>query len=58
MDAKELEALNLLHYCPIDKNGGVLGLPFPLVHNLLGLDYIEGEVLLRRAYECCNVVLP
>ncbi|CDQ91173.1 unnamed protein product [Oncorhynchus mykiss] len=30
---KELEALNLLHYSPVDQNGGVLGPPFPVVHN-------------------------
>ena len=46
MDAKELEALNLLHYCPVDENGGVLGPPFPVVHNhLLCLAHIEGEVV-------------
>ena len=44
MDAKELEALNLLHYSPVDENGGVLGPPFPVVHNhLICLDHIEGE---------------
>ena len=43
---KELEALNLLHYCPVDENGGVLGPPFPVVHNhLLCLDHDEGEVV-------------
>ena len=46
VDAKELEALNLLNYSPIDENGGVLGPPFPVVHNhLLCLDHVEGEVL-------------
>jgi hypothetical protein len=25
VDTKELEALNLLHYSPVDENGGVLG---------------------------------
>ena len=45
MDTKELEALNLFHYNPIDENGGVLRPPFPVVHNhLLSLDHIEGEV--------------
>jgi hypothetical protein len=43
VDTKELEALNLLHYSPIDENGGVLGTPFPVVHNpLLYLGYVEG----------------
>ena len=40
---QELEALNLFHYSPIDENGGVLGPPFPVVHNnLISLGYIEG----------------
>ena len=40
------EALNLLHYNPVDENGGVLGLPFPVIHNyLLCLDHVEGEVV-------------
>ena len=47
VDTKELEALNLLHYSPVDENGGVLGPPFPVVHNhLLCLDHVEGEVVL------------
>ena len=47
MDAKELEALNLLHYSPVDENGGVLSPPFPVVHNhLLCLDHVEGEGVL------------
>ena len=32
VEAKGLEALNLLHYSPVDENGGVLGPPFPVVH--------------------------
>ena len=47
MDTKELEALDLLHYSPINENGGVLRPPFPVVHNhLLCLDHIEGDVVL------------
>ena len=43
VDTKEFEALNLLHYSPVDENGGVLGSPFTVVHNhLLCLDYVEG----------------
>jgi hypothetical protein len=43
VDTKELEALNLLHYSPVDENGTVLGPPFPVVHNnLLSLGYVEG----------------
>ena len=33
VDTKELEALNLLNYSPVDENGDVLGHPFPVVHN-------------------------
>ena len=41
----ELEALNLLHYSPVNENRGVLGPLFPVVHNhLLCLAHIEGEV--------------
>ena len=46
MDTKELEALNLLHYSPVDENGGVLSPPFPAVHDqLLCLDHVQGEVV-------------
>jgi hypothetical protein len=46
VDTKELEALNLLHYSPINENGSVLGPLFPVVHNhLLCLDHVEGEVV-------------
>ena len=32
---------NLLHYSPVDENGGVLGPPFLVVHNhLLRLGYV------------------
>ena len=40
MDTKELEALILLHYSPVDENGGVL----------CPLGYIEGQaVILARS---------
>ena len=42
VDAKELDALNLLHCNPIDDIGGVLCSPFPVVHII---DYVEGEVV-------------
>ena len=35
VDTKELEALNLFHYSPVDENGGVLSPPFPVVYNYL-----------------------
>ena len=51
MDTKELEAHNLLHYSPVDVNGGVHSPLFPVVHNhLLCLDYIEGEVVFLASY--------
>ena len=54
MDTKELEALNLLHCSPVDENGGVLGPPFPLVHNrLLCLDHVEGEFVVLAPH--CQV---
>jgi hypothetical protein len=49
VDTKELEALNLLsiHYIPVDENRGVLGPPFPVVHDhLFCLDHVEGEVVI------------
>ena len=46
MDSKELESLNLLHYSPVNENGGVLALPFPIVHDqLLSLAHIEAEII-------------
>ena len=46
MDAKELEALNMLHCSLVDENGDVLGPLFPVVHNhLLCLDHVEREVV-------------
>ena len=42
----ELEVLDLLHYSPVDLNGGVFCPPFPVVHNqILCLDHIEGKVV-------------
>ena len=71
MDAKKLEAPNLLHYNPVAENGGVLGPPFPVVHNhLICLDHVEGEVVVLapnvlpigcvivvgdQAYHCCAI---
>ena len=51
MDAKELEALDLLHYSPVVENGGVLGPPFPVVHNqLLSLTHMKGEVVVMAPH--------
>ena len=50
MDTKELEALNLLHYSPVDVNEGVLGPLFPVVlDQLLCLADVEGEVAVLAA---------
>ena len=57
MDAKKLEALNLLHYSPIDENEGMLGPPFPVVHNhLLCLD--QGEVVVLAPHSQVSDLLP
>jgi hypothetical protein len=65
VDSKELETLHLLHYSPVDENGGMLSPPFTVVHNhLLCLDHVEGEVVILaphsqvsgdQAYHCCVV---
>ena len=62
MDPNELEALDPLHYSPVDVNGGVIGPPFPIVHNqLLCLAHIGGVVVVLliivgdQAYHCCVV---
>ena len=45
MDTEELEALDLLHYSPIDVDEGVLDPPFSVVHDqILCLSDVEGEV--------------
>lgn len=54
METKELEALNSLHYSPVDVNGGVLGPPFPVVHDqLLCLDHNMGDVVVLAPH--CKV---
>ena len=59
MDTKELEALNLLHYSPINENGGVIGPPFPVIHNhLICLDHVEGEVVVLAAHGQVSDLLP
>jgi hypothetical protein len=59
VDAKDLEVLNLLHYDPIDENGGVLGPPFLLVHShLLCLDQVEGEVVVLAPHGQVSDLLP
>ena len=59
MDAKELEALNLLHYRPIDENGAVLSPPFQVLHNhLLCLDHVEGEVFVLAPHGHVSDLLP
>ena len=35
VNSEELEALDPLHYSPIDVDGRVLALPFPVVHDQL-----------------------
>ena len=70
MDTNELETLNLLHYSPVDVNGGLFGPPFPAVHDqLLCLAHIVPAphcqvsdlsigcliVVSDQAYHCCVV---
>ena len=56
---RNFEVLNLLHYSPIDENGGVLGPPFPVVHNhLLCLDHVEGEVVVLAPHGQVSDLLP
>ena len=51
--------LNLLHYSPVDENGGVLGPLFPVVHNnLLCLDHVEGEVVVLAPHGQVSDLLP
>ena len=58
MDTKELEALNLLHYS-VDENGGVLGAPFPVVHNhRLSRGYVEGGVVIQAPPGQVSDLLP
>ena len=59
MDDKELEALNLLHYSPVDENGGTLSPPFPVVHNhLLCPDHVEGQVVGLAPHGQVSDLLP
>jgi hypothetical protein len=46
VDSKDPEALDLLHYSPVDVDGGVLGPLFPVIHDqLLCHADVEGEVV-------------
>ena len=46
MYTDELEAINLFHHSPIDVDGGMLELSFPVVHDQpFCLAHIEGEVV-------------
>ena len=59
MGTKELEALNLFHYSPVNENGGVLGPSFPVVHNhLLCLDQNEGEFVVLAPHDQVPDLLP
>ena len=51
--------LNLFHYSPDDENGGMLGPPFPVVHNhLFCLDHVEGEVVVLAPHGQVSDLLP
>ena len=45
VDTEVLEALDPLHYSPVDMDGGVLGPAFPVVHDhSICLAHVEEEV--------------
>ena len=55
METKELEALNLLHYSPVDVNVNY----FPVVHNhLLCLDHVEGDLVILAPHGQVSDLLP
>ena len=59
MDTKEPEALEPLHYSPVNVNGGVLGPPFPVVQDrLLCLAYVDGEVVVLAPHCQASDLLP
>ena len=59
MNTKELEALDPLHYSPVDVNGGVLDPPFPVVHAQLNcLADVEGEVVVLAPHSQVSDLLP
>ena len=59
MDTKELETLDPLYYSSINVNGGLFGLPFPVVHDqLLCLAHIEGEVVVLAPHCQFSDLLP
>ena len=49
----------MLHYSPVDANGDVLGVPFPVIHNhLLSLGYVEGQVVILAPPGQVSDLLP
>ena len=53
VDTEELEALDPLHYSPVNVNGGVFGPPFPVVHEkLLCPAHLEKEVVVVLEPHC------
>jgi hypothetical protein len=51
VDAKELEALDPLHYSLVDVDGGVLSPLSLIVHSqLLGLTDVEGEAVVLASH--------
>ena len=59
MDTEELEALDPVHYSPVEVNGGVLGSLFPVVHDqLFCLADVEGEVVVLAPHCQVSDFLP
>ena len=59
VDNEELEALDPLHYSPVDVDGGVLGPPFSIVYDqLLYLADVKGEVVVLAPHCQVTHLLP
>ena len=59
VDTEKFKDLDPLHYSPIDVDGGVLGSPFPVVHDqVLCLADVEGEVVVLAPHCQVTDLLP
>ena len=57
LDTEDLEALDLLHYSPVDVDGDVLVHPSPF-HAVLGLTDVEREVVVLASHRKVTDLLP
>ena len=59
MDTGEFDALDPLHYTPVNVDGGMLGPLFPAFHDqLLCLADVEGEVAALAPHYQVSDVIP